>query len=188
MSVGTVILLNGTSSSGKTSTAKALQAILDAPYEHFDIDTFDFQSSPCPDTAPAPFRPKQHHYLNSALARAAAGVNVILEYIFREPAQVDAWARMSAGARVYFVCLYCPRAELEQRERKRGDRRIGQAGSQFEQVYAPRAYDLEIDTSRTTDPEECAQRIRDFMLAHPEPTAFRHRSAADTERQHSREC
>jgi chloramphenicol 3-O phosphotransferase len=37
---GNVVLLNGTSSAGKTSIAKALQAIMDTPYLHTGIDHF----------------------------------------------------------------------------------------------------------------------------------------------------
>ena len=37
---GQIIILNGTSSSGKSSIAVELQAILDLPYHHFVIDRF----------------------------------------------------------------------------------------------------------------------------------------------------
>ena len=38
MSLGTIILLNGTSSAGKTTIAQALQNVLEAPYLHTGID------------------------------------------------------------------------------------------------------------------------------------------------------
>ncbi len=40
MSFGTVIFLNGTSSSGKTSISLELQQILDEPYLHISVDKF----------------------------------------------------------------------------------------------------------------------------------------------------
>ncbi len=40
MDQGNVVVLNGTSSAGKTSIAKALQSIMDAPYLHTGIDHF----------------------------------------------------------------------------------------------------------------------------------------------------
>ena len=40
MAKGSIIFLNGTSSSGKTSIAKALQQILDEPYLHCSADGF----------------------------------------------------------------------------------------------------------------------------------------------------
>ncbi len=40
MAHGTVVLLNGTSSSGKTSIARALQDIIDEPYLHTGIDEY----------------------------------------------------------------------------------------------------------------------------------------------------
>jgi chloramphenicol 3-O phosphotransferase len=40
MTSGRIILLNGTSSSGKSSVARALQEVLSEPYLHLGIDTF----------------------------------------------------------------------------------------------------------------------------------------------------
>src|SRR5437773_12365216 len=40
MDQGDVVLLNGTSSAGKTSIARALQEIMDAPYVYTGIDHF----------------------------------------------------------------------------------------------------------------------------------------------------
>jgi chloramphenicol 3-O phosphotransferase len=57
---GSVILLNGTSSAGKSTLAKAIQVVMDAPYLHLGIDLF-FDALPqryvarlAPDTAPPP--------------------------------------------------------------------------------------------------------------------------------------
>jgi len=40
MTQGTIIFLNGTSSSGKTSIARALQKSLDEPYLYLSVDSF----------------------------------------------------------------------------------------------------------------------------------------------------
>jgi chloramphenicol 3-O phosphotransferase len=48
MGQGNVVLLNGTSSAGKTSMAKALQKIMETPYLHMGIDYF---LSSTPDTS-----------------------------------------------------------------------------------------------------------------------------------------
>lgn len=40
MNKGKIILLNGTSSSGKSTLAKALQSVLDEPYLYIDGDLF----------------------------------------------------------------------------------------------------------------------------------------------------
>jgi chloramphenicol 3-O phosphotransferase len=57
---GSVILLNGTSSAGKSTLANAVQEVMDAPYLHLGIDLF-FDALPqryvarlAPDTAPPP--------------------------------------------------------------------------------------------------------------------------------------
>jgi chloramphenicol 3-O phosphotransferase len=47
---------------------------------------------------------------------------------------------------------------LEERERTRKDRTLGQARAQFDAIHRYCAYDLEIDTSLFT-PEQCAAQI-----------------------------
>lgn len=41
MTIGTIIFLNGTSCSGKTSIAKAVQTLLPEPYLHVGLDYFE---------------------------------------------------------------------------------------------------------------------------------------------------
>ena len=59
---------------------------------------------------------------------------------------------------ILFVGVHCPLAILEERERKRGDRKIGLAKTQFEVVHLGKDYDLEFDTS-VMSPEQCAKKI-----------------------------
>ena len=40
MDIGNIVVLNGTSSAGKTSIARALQEIMETPYLHTGIDHF----------------------------------------------------------------------------------------------------------------------------------------------------
>ena len=37
---GTILFLNGTSSAGKTTLSRALQELLDEPYQHIALDQF----------------------------------------------------------------------------------------------------------------------------------------------------
>lgn len=57
------------------------------------------------------------------------------------------------------------------RERGRGDRPLGLAARQLDQVHAHGLYDIECDTSRA-DPLQCASRIKEFLPDRRRPTAF----------------
>lgn len=73
-------------------------------------------------------------------------------------------ARVLGRYPALFVGVYCPLAVVEQRERDRQDRTLGQARSQFHKVHAHGIYDLTVDTSQMTT-EACAAHI----LAHVQP-------------------
>ena len=60
---------------------------------------------------------------------------------------------------------------VEQRERNRQDRTLGQARAQFDVVHAHACYDGEVDTS-LEDVQICARRILDGMANQPVPQAF----------------
>ena len=60
------------------------------------------------------------------------------------------WQEHLAGLDLFTVGVHCELAELERREKARGDRMIGQARRQFEHVHDEMRYDLEIDTGALT--------------------------------------
>lgn len=97
-------------------------------------------------------------------ALAQAGWCVAADHVLVEPTWAEDCARVFAPFRTYLIGVRCPLAVLEERERARKDRTLGQAKLQFERVHAfvPR-YDLEVDTS-LLNPAECAEAI----LAHIE--------------------
>jgi chloramphenicol 3-O phosphotransferase len=47
---------------------------------------------------------------------------------------------------VFFVGIHCPLVELERRELARGNRRLGEARSDFETIHRFVSYDLELDS------------------------------------------
>jgi chloramphenicol 3-O phosphotransferase len=61
---------------------------------------------------------------------------------------------------------------LEQRERGRKDRTLGQARAQFPLVHARALYDLEVDTS-VLSPLQCAEQIKDMLVNRIPPIAFK---------------
>ncbi|HRL14697.1 MAG TPA: hypothetical protein PKX07_22635, partial [Aggregatilineales bacterium] len=66
--------------------------------------------------------------------------------------------------------IRCPLAVLEQRERDRKDRTLGQARAQFDVIHAGKTYDVEVDTSQA-DAAACAAQITAHFAATP-PRAF----------------
>jgi chloramphenicol 3-O phosphotransferase len=56
---------------------------------------------------------------------------------------------------------------LEERERSRKDRTLGQARLQYPVIHKHCVYDLELDTSKLSV-EECARKVLDRMKSPPE--------------------
>lgn len=183
---GTIIFLNGTTSSGKSSILRHLQAMLDGPFLDAGIDKFiwmlperylnerELWDQVLGHAAYA--GPLGHtlfsgmHHAIAALARA--GNRILADHVLVEPDWVRECAGLFHDLPAYLVGIHCPLAVIEQRERDRADRTIGQARKQYDRVHAHGIYDFTIDSSTGT-PEDCAARIRDFALSGAPPMAFR---------------
>ena len=161
---GRVILLNGTSSGGKTSSARALQATLDGYWLMLAFDDFATHVAPPRlDTQPEDVPPEVPRRMiagfhGSIGAYARAGNDFIIDHVLVKPEWVAALAEALAGSRVIRVGVHCPLEEVERRERGRGDRIPGTARSQFDVVHAHGPYDVEVDTS-VLGVEECVRRV-----------------------------
>ena len=167
----TVIFLNGASSSGKSSILKSLQNQLPDPFLDMGIDRFIFMlpnrylNRPLWDdilgkateagTAGMVLFSGMHHAIAAA---ARQGNNVIADHVFVEKAWLDECARLFEGLNAYLVGIQCPLEILEQRERDREDRTLGQARAQYDVVHRYTRYDLDVDTSILST-AQCAQRI-----------------------------
>lgn len=162
---GQIIILHGPSSSGKSTTAKALQQMIELPFWHVSVDHLrdagmlpnvrlnngDFDWS----DMRAPFFNGFH---KSLAAYAETGNNLIVEHILDSPEWITDLKNLLSPFDVLFVGLHCDLDELQRREAKRGDRPIGSAEQDYRSVHNGRRYDLEID-SRTESASENAQRI-----------------------------
>lgn len=181
---GIGILLNGTSSSGKTSIVRALQNLLEAPYLDAGLDKFIWmlperyldrplwdevlglavQAGPAGHTLVAGMH-------RSIAALCASGNNVVADHVLVEPAWLAECAALFSSLPVYFIGVRCPLDVLEQREKSRRNRTLGQAKAQFPLVHAHAIYDLEVDTSLFS-PEECAAQIKARVESANPPTAL----------------
>jgi len=173
-----VLVLNGGSSSGKSTLAVALQEILDGYWLRLGVDTLI-------DAAPArlttvgggllladdgsivvgpDFRLLEQQWSVGIAALARAGARVIIEDNFLSgPAGQRRWQNALGELPTGWVGVLCPPDVAAERERARGDRIAGMAAAQAEAVHDGIAYDLEVDTS--TEPiGTLARCIRDHFF------------------------
>jgi chloramphenicol 3-O phosphotransferase len=151
---GRVILLNGASSSGKSSIARELQRQLPAPFLHLSIDhlresgTLPLDRFRCGEFAWADARERFFLGFERAVgAFAAAGNDLIVEYIIETQEWMQRLEAVLSGIDVFLVGVHCPLEELERREGERGDRPIGDARRDFFTVHKHCVYDLEVDAT-----------------------------------------
>jgi chloramphenicol 3-O-phosphotransferase/GNAT superfamily N-acetyltransferase len=183
MTPGTILLLNGTSSSGKTCILEALQTMLVEPYLNAGIDKFiwmlpkRYLDRPLWDdvlgraTEAGEMGQRLFSGMHHAIVTLSrAGLNVVADHVLVDPAWVRECSALFADLPAYLIGIRCPLEVLEQRERERKDRTLGQARAQFERVHARGVYDVEVDTSQFS-PEECARLIREHIQHHT-PQAF----------------
>jgi chloramphenicol 3-O phosphotransferase len=148
---GHIILLNGASSAGKSTLARALQRCLPLPFWHYSIDHL-LAAKVLPgdriDSGEFPWRPTQREpffegFHNSIAAFAAAGNNLVVEHIVETRAWMNRLLLLLEPFDVFFVGVHCPLEELERREVLRGDRRIGEARADFQVTHGFGHYDFE---------------------------------------------
>jgi chloramphenicol 3-O phosphotransferase len=184
MESGKIVILNGTSSSGKSSILKALQNLLPEPYLDAGIDKFiwmlpsRYLDRPLWDDVPgkAVEAGAAGHQLIRAMHRSIAeisraGLNVLADHVLVEPDWVQDCAEVFHGLPAYLIGIHCPLEILEERERQRRDRTLGQARAQFDRVHLFADYDFEIDTS-TASVDVCARQIAEFIGENHLPTAL----------------
>jgi chloramphenicol 3-O phosphotransferase len=161
---GRAIVLNGGSSSGKTTIARALQDSLPGPWLVFGIDMFIGTAPPELLTLPdglgvpvdgvigrGPSWLEVYETWRDAIATfIAAGTNVILDEVFLDgEADRRAWSRVLADDATLWVGVRCDADEADRREQQRGDRPVGIARVQASAVHDGMIYDVDIDMSTT---------------------------------------
>jgi chloramphenicol 3-O phosphotransferase len=171
--VSTIIYLNGPSSSGKTTLAKALQESFSEPYLHIGIDKiigfmpaklnnwsgepaplgFSWEAALDPTGYPVyqvrsgPFAQQITRTLKDmALLLASQSYNLIIDDVSFGAIEVDEWKQTLKEFKVLCVGVTTPLHILEEREKIRGDRFLGGARGQYFIVHENVAYDLEVDT------------------------------------------
>ena len=183
MSKGSIILLNGTSSAGKTTLALAIQDVSPTPVQHISLDQFR-------DGMPGRYRGMNSRgdepgarglnvvpvagmtqlrfgdvgrltlrgMRRAAAAFAATGIDVVVDDLLLEPDFLRDYLEVFVGFDVTFAGVHCDPDTLEAREKMRSGRFPGTALSHRRQVHEGCEYDVEVNTASMT-PRECAQRV-----------------------------
>ena len=156
-----IVVLNGTSSAGKTSLAKALQRRWEGPLLAVGIDTVVFAlpgrwlSPPLwhevfvyageGDSLQITAGPLGDRLVaglhRSVAALAGQDFDVVVDHVLLSPGWVADAAEALAAHSVLSVGVRCPLAVVVSREAARGDRTLGQARAQFEVVHGYAGYD-----------------------------------------------
>ncbi|MEU3298926.1 MULTISPECIES: phosphotransferase-like protein [unclassified Streptomyces] len=171
---GTTILLNGTSSSGKSSIAQALLGLLDGTWFHMPVDAFHAMRCNRPiadEDLQAEIDRTSKGFHRAVAGMAAGGNNLIVDYPLSRRWRLLDLLDLLVLEDTALIAVRCPLPELERRERERGDRQLGLAAMQYDEVHSHALHDFDVDTSLLS-PEQCALRIRDFLSDQPRPTAF----------------
>jgi chloramphenicol 3-O phosphotransferase len=164
--VGRIILLNGASSSGKSTLARAIQAALDEPFLHCSSDILAVGLPERRDPE-GPFawwgnvRPRFFAGFHGCVAAlAGAGNDLIVDHVIEFPDWRLELSRLLLPFDVFLVGVHCSVDELERRERERGDRRIGEGREHVEidRIHHFGPYDIEVDTT-DRDPDVVAREV-----------------------------
>jgi chloramphenicol 3-O phosphotransferase len=178
---GHVVILSGPSSSGKSSLARAVQALAKAArYHHLQLDVFRDMEPPgywdhweADDPASVEFRLTAlwRAAIAATVAYARHGQNVLFDVGGTDR---RGWRHILdglLGQTVHLVGVSCSTDELARREAQRGDRPVGLATGQAGWIHQGRTYDLMMDTTARS-PEDCAKQLVDWLDVAPAPAAF----------------
>jgi chloramphenicol 3-O phosphotransferase len=154
---GSIILIHGASSAGKSTLAVAVQEKIDIPLLHISFDLFiDGRILPMQRIRNGDFswqaiRPQVIDGLHQTWRTLAlAGNDLIIDHIVETEAEMNKLVHLLSDIDVFFVALYCSLAELERREIQRGNRRSGEAQADFYNVHNYTTYDLELDSEQNS--------------------------------------
>ena len=183
---GRVVLLHGTSSSGKTTVARAVQRLSDDPWVRLGIDAFwnaiddrwmehgsraaeGFAWTDDATIVPGRVGQQLAAGMRAALgAFARSGNDVLVDDVFIDAAWLDGWRRELDGLDWLLVGVMAPTDVLHERERARGDRILGEARAQADVIHRGIEYDLTVDTSRQSS-DECARAVLAALAARSGP-------------------
>ncbi|SHO50790.1 phosphotransferase-like protein [Anaerocolumna xylanovorans] len=161
-----IILLNGPSSSGKSTLTSTLQTLIkDKNNEEYAIisiddflkmttkeviyeeDVFEISSKLC-DKSIEVLRLKQ---------------GIIIDHVITSERIFKQLIESLKLYDIYLVHVTCPLRELKRREEERKNRCLGSAEASYEYLFPKEGYDLTVDTFASSA-KECSLQILDIMI------------------------
>jgi chloramphenicol 3-O phosphotransferase len=173
---GRVLILNGGSSSGKTTLARILQSALPEPWLLLGIDLFIWALPPDMVNGPGglsirdgvitrgePFMSLYAGYRNAVATVAHSGVNVLLDDLTLDGVvDQQRWDESLRDLDVCWIGVRCAPDLAAEREARRGSRPSGIARVQAESVHQGVRYEVEVDTG-VLDPSDAMNAIAEAM-------------------------
>ena len=161
-----IILLNGSSSSGKSTLAKVLQTVIeDKRNERYDIvsiddflkmttedviyedDVFEISDALC----------------ESVLQALEESQGVIIDHVITSERIFNQLTERMSCYHLWLVHVTCPLEIIRKREQERKDRCLGSAEASYTYLFPKEGYDLTVDTHSMTI-SECANKIFDMII------------------------
>ena len=147
--MGRIILLNGTSSSGKSTLAQALRLELEPQFHFYASDQLADEGFrrldkklcfACRQT----FLDVFHRWIP---AFAGTGMDLLIEHTVEEKDWADQLQILLSPFDVFWVGVHAPVSEIERRERLRGNRQQGE-GLYHLKTHQFCPYNVEVDTTK----------------------------------------
>jgi chloramphenicol 3-O phosphotransferase len=172
---GRIVLLNGPSSSGKTTLSQAVARRLTTPWLVLPVDLFhQIRTRPDAELSDRQWHDVFHRtraaYHRALVGAAASGCDVLADHALSEPWRLDDLLGLSVGLDVLLVHVTCSPKELRRREQTRGDRDVGSALTQQRLVFQHGDCDLTVDT--TYGPDEPTAALLELIRQPPTERAF----------------
>ena len=161
-----IILLNGPSSSGKSTLAGALQGlILEKRSERYGVVSIDdyLKMSISKTIYEDHVFEISDILCNKALEMLETGDGVIIDHVITSERIFEHLKEKLSSGHLRMVHVTCPLHLLRERERERGDRCPGSAEASAKYLFPGEGYDLVIDTG-TKSPAESALVILDNLF------------------------
>lgn len=161
-----IIVLNGTSSAGKSSIAKEQQCQFKETYLHIQMDDFlrmipegkkDYDDLFC--------KMVEHGITDSIKPLLDLNYKIILDTVFTSE-NMQVFNQRMNGFDANIVAVTSSLETLKKRERIRGDRDIGLAESQYSTIHNDIEYDFTVDTTDLTA-KQSAEKIIGYLSSHP---------------------
>ncbi len=161
-----IILLNGSSSAGKSTLAKALQALIaDKRKERYEIVSIDdFLKMTTEDV----IYEDDVYEISGPLCEMVmevfnANQGVIIDHVITSERIFAQLKEAVSPHRLWTVRVTCPLEIIRKREQERKDRCPGSAEASYTYLFPKEGYDLTVDTHFMTT-SECVNKIFDGIL------------------------